>query len=195
MSRRLPLLVLAALLSLLTAGCHGLSGTNSGGYITGDGTTTAWAPDDRGKPVELSGTTLDGKQVDLADYRGKPVVVNVWWSGCGPCRSEMPLLQQASSDLAGKAAFLGVNTRDNSADNGLAFERSVGATYPSLYAPDGRALLAFPGLSRTLPQTLVLDEQGRISAMISGPIPSKLTITELVECATSDSTEHCQVGS
>jgi thiol-disulfide isomerase/thioredoxin len=190
--RLLPLLLL---LSLVATGCHGLSGTNSGGYITGDGTTTAWAPADRGQPIELTGTTLEGKPVDLADYRGRPVVVNVWWSGCGPCRTEMPLLQQASGDLAGKAAFLGINTRDGSAENGLAFERSVGAAYPSIYAPDGRALLAFPGLPRPLPSTVVLDGEGRISATISGPIPSKLTLTQLVDCAASDSAKHCEVGS
>jgi thiol-disulfide isomerase/thioredoxin len=189
--RLLPLLLLA----LVAAGCSSLSGTNKGGYITGDGATTAWAPDKRGTPIELTGTTLDGKDVDLADYRGKPVVVNVWWSGCGPCRTEMPLLQDASRELAGKAVFLGINTRDSSPDNGLAFERSVGAAYPSIYAPDGRALLAFPGLPRPLPSTVVLDPQGRISATVSGPIPSKLTITQLVECATSDSASHCEVGS
>jgi len=187
----LPLLLLAA----LVAGCSSLSGTNKGGYITGDGTTTQWAPHDRGAPVELTGTTLDGKKVDLADLRGKPAVVNVWWSGCGPCRAEMPLLQQASTELAGTAAFLGINTRDGSAENGLAFERSVGAAYPSIYAPDGRALLAFPGLPRSLPSTVVLDGQGRISAMISGPIPSKLTLTELVQCAASDAAEHCEADS
>ena len=195
MLRRPALLLLAALLTLVTAGCSGLSGTNSGGYITGDGTTTAWAPADRGRPIELTGTTLDGKLLDLAAYRGKPVVVNVWWSGCGPCRTEMPLLQQTSRELAGKAAFLGINTRDNSADNGLAFERSVGAAYPSIYAPDGRALLAFPGLPRPLPSTVVLDAEGRVSATISGPIPSRLTLTQLVDCAASDTAKHCEVGS
>jgi thiol-disulfide isomerase/thioredoxin len=189
--RLLPLL----LLSLLATGCHGLSGTNSGGYITGDGETTAWAPADRGEPIELTGSTLDGRPVDLAELRGKPVVVNVWWSGCGPCRTEMPLLQQASGELAGKATFLGINTRDGSAENGLAFERSVGATYPSVYAPDGRALLAFPGLPRQLPATVVLDAKGRISATISGPVPSRLTLTQLVDCAASDSAKHCEVGS
>ncbi|SFC21616.1 Thiol-disulfide isomerase or thioredoxin [Nocardioides terrae] len=188
MRRLLPLLLLA----LVATGCSDLSGTNKGGYITGDGTTTVWAPDDRGAPIELTGTTLDGKDVDLADLRGKPAVVNVWWSGCGPCRAEMPMLQEASTELAGEAAFLGINTRDGSAANGLAFERSVGASYPSIYAPDGRALLAFPGLPRPLPSTVVLDAQGRISAMISGPIPSRLTLTELVQCAASASAEHCE---
>jgi thiol-disulfide isomerase/thioredoxin len=191
MRRLLPTLLLLA----LVAGCSGLSGTNQGGYITGDGTTTMWSPDDRGEPVELTGDTLEGKSVDLADMRGKVAVVNVWWSGCGPCRAEMPLLQQASTELAGKADFLGINTRDGSAQNGLAFERSTGARYPSIYAPDGRALLAFPGLPRSLPSTVVLDPKGRISAMIAGPIPSKLTLTELVECAASDTAEHCEADS
>ena len=187
----LPLLLLA----LLLTGCSSLSGTNKGGYITGDGETTLWGPDQRGAPVELTGKTLDGKDVDVADYRGKPVVVNIWWSGCGPCRAEMPMLQKVSGDLAGKVTFLGVNTRDGSADNGLAFERSVGASYPSIYAPDGHALLAFPGLGPNLPQTIVLDGQGRMSGMISGPIPSELTLTQAIDCADSASTKHCEVGS
>jgi thiol-disulfide isomerase/thioredoxin len=187
-------LLLPLLLSALAcAGCSSLSGTNQGGYITGDGQVTAWAPGDRGKPVALSGTTLDGKALDLAAYRGKPVVVNVWWSGCGDCITEMPLLQQASQELSGSATFLGVNTRDNSAANGQAFERSVGATYPSFYAPNGQALLAFPGLPRSTPSTVVLDPQGRISATVSGAIPSKLTITQLVGCAASASADNCEI--
>jgi thiol-disulfide isomerase/thioredoxin len=195
MLRRLPLLLLVAVLSMTVAGCNGLSGTNAGGYITGDGQVTAWAPGDRGEPVELAGDSLEGTKLDLAGYRGKPVVVNIWWSGCGPCRSEMPLLQEASKDLAGQATFVGINTRDNSADNGLAFERSVGATYPSFYAPDGKALLAFRNLPRSTPSTVVLDSEGRVSATISGAIPSKLTLTQLVQCAASDSAQHCEVKS
>jgi thiol-disulfide isomerase/thioredoxin len=186
----LPLLMSA----LLAAGCSSLSGTNQGGYITGDGQVTAWAPADRGRPVTLSGTALDGQRLDLAAYRGKPVVVNVWWSGCGDCITEMPLLQQASQELGTSATFLGINTRDNSAANGQAFERSVGATYPSFYAPSGKALLAFPGLPRSTPSTVVLDPEGRISATVSGAIPSKLTITQLVECAASGTAKNCEIG-
>ena len=75
MRRLLPTLLLLA----LVAGCSGLSGTNQGGYITGDGTTTMWSPDDRGEPVELTGDTLEGKSVDLADMRGK-VAIEVQFS-------------------------------------------------------------------------------------------------------------------
>ncbi len=186
MKRLLPLLV-AALLALMSA-C-GLTGTNGGGYVTGDGQTTQWIPSHRGAPISLTGTTLDGKHLDISDDRGKVVVVNIWWSSCGPCRSEMPMLQSVSKQ--GTATFVGINTRDNSAQNGLAFERSVGTTYPSIYAPDGQALSAFKGLPGTVPVTVVLDKLGRIAAVVSGPIPSKITLEDLITCAGDDNAPHC----
>ncbi|SFC96891.1 hypothetical protein SAMN04487968_11720 [Nocardioides terrae] len=44
-------------------GCDGLSGTNAGGYITGEGQATAWAPRGREKPVELTGDSLEGTKL------------------------------------------------------------------------------------------------------------------------------------
>lgn len=186
MRRLLPAL-LAGLVAVLSA-C-GLSGTNQTGYITGNGQITQWVPSQRGAPVRLSGTTLDGKRADIGADRGKVVVVNIWWSGCGPCRTEMPMLQAVSKD--GAAAFVGINTRDNSAQNGLAFQRAVGVEYPSIYSPDGQSLSAFRGLPGTTPVTVVLDRLGRMAAVISGPIPSKTTLEDLITCAGDDSAPHC----
>lgn len=187
MRRFLPLLLAGVLATL--AGC-GLSGTNKGAYITGDGRVSQWLPSHRSAPVQLSGTTLDGKHLDVSDDRGRVVVVNIWWSGCGPCRSEMPMLQSVSQQ--GTAVFVGINTRDNSANNGLAFERSVGASYPSLYSPDGAALSAFKGLPPGMPVTVVLDKQGRVASMVNGPLPSTpTTLEDLITCAGDDSAPHC----
>lgn len=185
MRRFLPLLI--AMLAVVSA-C-GVSGTNQTGYITGDGRVTQWVPSHRGAPIKLAGTSLDGQHVDISADRGKVVVVNIWWSGCGPCRTEMPMLQAVSKQ--GAAAFVGINTRDNSADNGLAFERSVGVEYPSIYAPDGQALSAFNGLPGTTPVTVVLDRQGRVAAIVSGPIPSQTTLEDLITCAGDDNAPHC----
>ena len=73
----------AALLALVLplVGCSSLSGTGSKGYISGDGQVVVFDEADRKAPVEASGTTLDGDELDLADLRGKPVVVNFG----GPC--------------------------------------------------------------------------------------------------------------
>ncbi|UDY23888.1 TlpA disulfide reductase family protein [Nocardioides sp. Kera G14] len=194
-SRRLLVVPLLAILALV-AGCSDLSGTQGGAYVTGDGQIKVWPTAKRGEPVDLTGDTLDGGTWSAKDNRGKPVVVNVWWSNCGPCRKEMPMLQAAAADLEGKATFIGVNTRDNSADNGISFERSIGVSYPSLYSPDGAALLALPGLPRALPSTVVLDADGRIAATVSGQLPSKLTLTELVGCIADDqASDDCKVKS
>ncbi|CUR54492.1 Alkyl hydroperoxide reductase/ Thiol specific antioxidant (fragment) [metagenome] len=110
-------------------------------------------------------------------------VVNIWWSACAPCRLEAPLLVEAAAETAGKATFLGVNIRDNSAEAAMAYDTRFGVDYPSIYDPTGKALLAFAGKVnlQAIPSTVILDSSGRIAATISGGLPSKLTLTEVIE--------------
>jgi len=178
--RRLAVPPLLAVLLGLSA-C-GLSGTNNGGYIEGDGQVVTYAVDDRSDPIELSGETLQGKPYDLADQRGKVVVVNVWGAWCASCVGEAPLLEKAHQELGDDVAFVGIDVRDNSRDNALAFERGNHLTYPSIYSPDSSATRPFKGSvnPRTTPATLVLDPEGRVAAVISGAVPSTLTLVEVV---------------
>lgn len=183
---RLPAaLVAAALLALLTtlSGCSSLGSTGDKGYISGDGAVRVVDAPDRGEPLDLTGRSLTGDRVDVADYRGKVVVINAWWSGCSPCRSEMPMLAEASDELGDEAQFLGINIRDSSQSQGLSFSRAAGVTYPSIYDPGGKAMLAFSGKVSLVstPSTVVLDPEGRIAAVISGEVPSKLTLTDVVD--------------
>ena len=168
---------------LTLAGCSSLQGTGDKGYISGDGQITQYDADDRGDAVGLTGDSVTGEPIDVADLRGKVLVVNVWWSGCGPCRSEMPMLVEAAAEVEGDASFLGINIRDNSAAPARAFMENYGATYPSIYDPSGKALLAFSGevSPQTVPTTLVLDREGRVAATVRGPLPSELTLVELVK--------------
>lgn len=184
MSRRL-IAALAAAVTLALGACGGVSGTNDGGYISGNGQVAEIAPGHRGKPVELSGDAVGGGTVDLADLRGKPVVINVWWSGCGPCASEMPMLQKLSKRLGKRAGFVGINIRDNAEAQSEAFERRFGITYPSIYSPNGRAVLAFDGdvSPRSMPSTIVLDPKGRVATVVRGPIPSERTLIDVLEAA------------
>jgi thiol-disulfide isomerase/thioredoxin len=181
---RRPVAALAALVAVLSLGaCSGLGSTSNKGTATGGGVYSSIPAADRDAPVAITGKTWDGAAIDLADYRGKVVVLNLWGSWCGPCHEEMPDIVAAEKKLSGKpVAFLGLNERDNAA-SAAGFERDYGMSWPSIADAGGRALLAFRGVlpPNSTPSTLILDAQGRVAVRIGGVVPSTLTLTELVE--------------
>jgi thiol-disulfide isomerase/thioredoxin len=182
--RSLSVLVAALAVTAATAtACTDVQGTNGKTYVTGDGRVIQIDRGDRGDPVDVGGETLDGEQLDLADLRGQVVVVNVWGSWCPECRSEMPLLVDAADELPVGARLVGIDIRETSKDNALAFERTFDVPYPSLYDPGSEQLLDFPAPynPRDTPSTMVLDRQGRVAALIRGELPSKLTLLDVVQ--------------
>jgi thiol-disulfide isomerase/thioredoxin len=183
MKRFLSGALAAVLVALALTGCSSLGSTGDKGYISGDGDIRVIDPAERGEPIDFAGESLTGDPISASDYRGQVLVVNKWWSGCGPCRSEMPMLTNAAKQLDGTASFLGINIRDSSADQGLAFMRRVGADYPSLYDPRGQAILAFAGEApmNAIPVTVVLDRQGRVAAVVSGEVPGEQTLVDVVQ--------------
>ena len=151
--------------------------------MTGDGSVTEVPPAERGDVVSLTGPAVAGKDLDLADYRGEPVVVVVWGSWCTPCRAEAPDVVAAARQLGDRAQFVGINIRDPSTDQATSFVRRFEVPYPSYYSPDGRALLAFRGTltPNSIPSFVVLDGEGRVAASIIGRLPSTTTLVEVVE--------------
>jgi len=175
---------LAVLLAL--TGCSGFADTGGKGYVSGSGQVTELAPSKRADPVELSGTTLDGDKLDLADLRGDVVVINLWGSWCTECRVEAPdLVAVATAYDDEPVHFVGINVREPSRDNALAYERTFGITYPSIDDQGGASLLALRGTvpPTAIPSTLVLDAEGRVAARILGEIPSQTTLKDLIEGA------------
>jgi thiol-disulfide isomerase/thioredoxin len=174
---------------LALTGCTSDSGSTAAGqnYQAGDGTITILAPDQRRQPVELKGTSIDDRAIDVATYRGKVVVLNVWGSWCPPCQQEAPALQAASEALAPKGVqFLGINIKENgNKAQAQAFERTYGITYPSLFdSPDYLLALRGAVAANAIPSTVVLDTQGRVAARISGPT-TKVTLVDVVETVIS----------
>ena len=178
------LALLAGLAGLLVlSGCSGLDGTGDKGYITGEGKVVQRAVDERDEPVDLVAEDLEGDEIDLADFRGTPVVVVVWGAWCPPCRAEVPDVVAAAEELGDRAEFVGINLRDSSAETAQAFVRNNDIPYPSVYSPDGKAMLAFDGFltPNSIPSFAVLDAEGRVAAVIPGELPSTTTLVQLVE--------------
>lgn len=172
---------------LLLGGCTGAKGSdgigNETNFIAGSGAVTHVAPAERADPVELTGSIVGGGDFDLASYRGKVVLINVWGSWCAPCREEAPHLQGAWDELKNKdVQFVGLNTKDDAEGAATAFERKFGITYPSVADTDGSLQLVFrKSLPPTaIPSTLVLDKQGRVAASVIGGT-TQSTFTGLVE--------------
>ena len=182
--RRLPLLVAAlAVTAAAASACTEANGTEGKDYVAGDGVVVEIPVKDRKAPVSVSGESLTGDRIDLTRLRGNPVVVNVWGAWCTECRAEAATLVDASDELPAGTTMLGVDVRDVSKDNALAYERSFGVTYPSIYDSGSQTLLSFPAPfnPREIPSTMVLDSEGRVAALVRGKLPSKLTLVELVD--------------
>jgi thiol-disulfide isomerase/thioredoxin len=117
--RRLPLL-LGVIGFVIVAAVAGLAIASSS-----DG--SGGGPSNVTDPAKFSIPTIDGTgRVRLADFKGKPVVVNFFASWCGPCQQELPDLAAAARKLSGRVAFVAVNSKELSASAGIALARSKG---------------------------------------------------------------------
>ena len=127
-------------------------------------------PASRGVPGPLSGPDLldTNRTISLDDFGGQVVVINVWGQWCGPCRAEIGQLQQVYDQTRGNGvAFLGIDVRDNDIDAPRDFVIDRKVTYPTIYDPAMRTMIAFGGRYPTtvIPSTVVLDREHRVAAV------------------------------
>ena len=186
-------LIATAALLLAACGTSTTSGSSDTKKAAGSSTQalTQYPAGKRPAAPRLSGKTITGDRLDLADLRGRVIVLNVWGSWCAPCRAEAPDLKKASDETRDLGVrFVGVDTRDNDGA-AKAFERNYGITYPSFRDPDGKLLLGFNGripLS-AVPSTVFIDRDGRIAARIIGPT-TYTTLTELLQDLAAEKAER-----
>lgn len=167
--RAVALVAVVAVAASVLGGCGGPAlSSGEQGFVTGDGRVTVLSEDERRPPAgEVSGRTVDGEQIDLADHRGSVVVIPVWGSWCAPCRAEAPMLSAAARDLAeNDVVFLGINSRDPNEASVRRFQERFDMSYPSIFDPDGDTLLAFHGVlpPMTIPSFVFIDAEGRVAA-------------------------------
>jgi thiol-disulfide isomerase/thioredoxin len=106
--------------------------------------------------LEGGGSAFEAR---LAALRGHPVVINKWASWCGPCRAELPILQQVSTERGKDVAFVGLNAKDKrpSAER---FAQRYPVPYPS-YEDPGEKIARSIDAPANFPVTLFVDADGK----------------------------------
>lgn len=177
-------LALVAVLAL--AGCTSGGGVSAdygdagdGDYTSGDGTTQFYASENRGEPIVFEGETENGDRISSADLAGSIVLVNFWYAGCGPCRTEADDLNGLYDDYADQGVtFVGVNIRDDPA-TAQSFEKKYEVPYDSILdVADAAVTLAFakPAPPSTTPTTFLLDREGRVAARFTSAIDPRVAV-------------------
>lgn len=109
-----------------------------------------------------------GQHLNLGGLRGRPVVLNFWGSWCDPCHAESPLLVAGWQRYHARGVvFIGA-AMDTPQSDGLAFLRQEHIPYPAGGVPTEDAAVAY-GLVN-LPDTIFINRQGRVVAMIVGQL-------------------------
>lgn len=171
-SRRLPMwvivvafLILAAFMALIG---WGLNRAMRGGIVAGE------------KVQDFQLTTFDGQVIDTQDYEGKVLVLNFWASWCKPCEQEARELEEAYQYFrpGEEVVFLGLAYVDTE-PNSLAYLEKFAITYPN--GPDLATKVSQMFRVRGVPETFIIDRDGRLAYMKKGPFTSTQEIIGVVD--------------
>ena len=123
---------------------------------------------------DFSLQNLEGKNITLSDLRGQVVLVNLWASWCGPCRIEMPAMQQVYETYKDQGfTIVAVNaTNQDSVTNALAFAEELNLTFPIVLDVDGEASANYN--LRSLPSSFFVDKNGEIQEVVIGSMSESL---------------------
>lgn len=125
---------------------------------------SVYASSGSAQTIEFPNITVfdkDGNEVNLTDFRGKPVVLNFWASWCGPCKKEMPDFDELYKEVGDEVYFVMVNMADGkreTVESGAAYVESMGYSFPVYYDTAQNAAYTL-GIS-SIPMTIFLDAKG-----------------------------------
>jgi thiol-disulfide isomerase/thioredoxin len=108
---------------------------------------------------------LTGNSALFSQYRGKPLIINVWASYCGPCLAEMGSLERLWQRYGDRINIIGIST-DDYRDRAEMFLAKAGTTFPHYI--DNKLILENMLGASSIPLTILVDEQGRVLEKVSG---------------------------
>jgi cytochrome c biogenesis protein CcmG, thiol:disulfide interchange protein DsbE len=141
-------------------------------FNTGTGTATvSLASTTARKPMpDLTFSGLNGKPWNLADQRGKVVLVNVWASWCPPCRQETPGLVAIANEYRGKPFEIVGASMDDSAEPVRRFIDDFHIPYTVVMPPENSPI---NGAVEALPTSFLVDREGRMAQVYTGAISER----------------------
>jgi DsbE subfamily thiol:disulfide oxidoreductase len=162
-------MVVLAVLGLLG---YGLLSKGGSSIAVGDP-----APDKQLSKLDGSGSG------EIADYRGRWVLVNFWASWCDPCRTEAPALESFQRQHAEQGfTVVGINL-DDATDDATEFVQRYGLTYPQLRDGDGDDRRDAYGMTG-FPESFLVDPDGKLALIRRGPVNEQYlneTVAPLIE--------------
>ena len=173
----LKILIAVLLVAVVIVGMGRLSSRNNAA-VSGE-TTGAAAPTDSNAvssnaAPDFTVYDIDGNPVKLSDFRGKPVILNFWASWCGPCKAEMPDIEEAYLEYGEEIQFITVNLTDGrseTVDSASEYITQQGYTFPVYYDTNMEAAYAYE--INSIPRTYFIDADGNLISAVTQMITAE----------------------
>lgn len=198
LSRRAAMRASAGLLTALLAGCLSIEQNGSAGNLaeplSGEGPSAEAgqslselpsAPKKDHPAPDFTLNRLDGGELTLSELRGVPVILNFWATWCGPCRLEMPHLQEASATHGEDLVILGVNLtqRENDTADIPTFVDEYGLTFPIVLDEEGTVAELYQ--VRGQPASVFINAEGIVHTVFYGPVTKDFIEERIMEINTT----------